>query len=257
MSTTPSQQQRALRSVSVTSSGDRTVRARRSSNASADSPFSEQLETETLEETGSTDSGHDVDDVGGVDVHPAAWTASKNDVAIASRPPPLWRQKSDRGFMEDEDPEEGPSDYWRRPSPPLAPDLSSPAAQSPWLHTKPLAAEAPETPDGQTDGQVDAAEYSKRLEKVLALSHDTPSPSPTRRRAKHATGLWAQDNDGDSEGWGDYQVPNGGGYEEATRDILRGSERAGVGAERGEEEFGVLNDSGLRVSTYASASCPR
>lgn len=150
---------------------------------------------------------------------------STSGASTAQRLPPLWRELSDQPFNED-DPESGPSDYWRRPSPDLISPTRNPS-ESPWLRTAASHNDQTQgTPEEQHDA--DAAEYSKRLEQVLA-QHDTPPQTPTRPRrdsVMHGTT--------DSEtGWSEYQAL-GHGYDSAVRSVLRDSDDS----TKGEEEFG-------------------
>lgn len=134
---------------------------------------------------------------------------------------------SDRGFVEDEDedPEEGPSDYWRRHSPTLAPDDHGHPLESPtWLRSGATALETIEADGDDTD----AAEYSKRIEQVLSLANDSPVATPTKLHSSHG--------DTDDEGWGDYHPPQGLGYDEAVRAVLQDGDK-------GEEEFGAFHAS--------------
>lgn len=142
--------------------------------------------------------------------HPA-WDDQDDD-----RLPPLWRQMSDQPFVEGEDAEDGPSDYWRRPG----------SDAEHWQDQD--DGDRGDGGDGLDlrDGETDAAEYEKRLEQVLALQPETPSP--TKRRGFHM-----QQFDDEDDEWSDYHPINGRGYDEAVRDVL------GEGTEKGDEEFDV------------------
>ncbi|KAL1406083.1 hypothetical protein Q8F55_007766 [Vanrija albida] len=138
---------------------------------------------------------------------------------------------SDRGFVEDDDdPEEGPSDYWQRHSPALAPEDHGQQLESPtWLRTGSAHLETIEADGDDTD----AAEYSKRIEQVLA--------TPTKLHSSHG--------DTDDEGWGDYHPHQGLGYDEAVRAVLQDGDK-------GEEEFGAFHASPPEMPSGSAPSTP-
>lgn len=149
-----------------------------------------------------------------------------------TRPPPLWRQMSDQAFVDSGNPEDGPRDYWRRPSPMLSPERAAPPLDSPWLRgAEQQLHEEDSQDDADGDSQGDQAEYSKRLEQVLALAGETPTESLTSNRPNGNHVRYDTD---------EYQAPGGAGYDDAVRDVLHGSE-SGVAVDDGEEEFGVLH----------------
>lgn len=153
---------------------------------------------------------------------------SANDASRAQRLPPLWRELSDQPFNEDEDPESGPSDYWQRPSPDLISPTNVPS-ESPWLRSEAAHVDQPQT-NSEEQPDADAAEYSKRLEQVLA-QNDSPPQTPTRPRRESVM----QGTTDSETGWSNYQA-HGHGYDSAVRSVLRDSDDS----TKGEEEFGQL-----------------
>lgn len=244
MSTPTSPQRRQNRSVSNASSGDRTIRPRRQSSSS----------------TGSESQADDSTSVGGIadpeddlastaepsqSTHPSAWSAPGwGDVELQGEaPPPLWRQASSRGYKEGEDSEDGPSDYWRRPSPTLVPDLAPASPTDPWLRSAQADVPTPDAEDDDGGGDADTIEYSKRLEQVLSLADQPPSPSPTRRRDRNrAAFLTGAADEEEEDTWGESESPlrNGKGYEDAVRDVLQDSASVADTLEgKDEDEFGT------------------
>lgn len=211
------------------------MRGRRRSSATSHATQSQTIEAGASDDedvmSASADSKEIVDPL----THPA-WEQQPD-----SRLPPLWRHESDHPFTEGEDPEEGPSDYWRRPSPQLSPERPPIPMDSPWGTT---AVDHTATPDGEVEGHADAAAYEKRLQEVLALTQ-TPTPSPTKRKHNGKMFELQQTYDTDGDAWDDYHPLNSGGYEEAVRNVLGDGDARGD--EGGEEEFGDLQ-SGYQVS---------
>ncbi|BEI83968.1 hypothetical protein CcaverHIS002_0405720 [Cutaneotrichosporon cavernicola] len=231
MSKPTSPQQRPTRTVSNASSGDRTIRPRHLSTSSGGS------DEPALDESALTEDANLPDDT--ADTRTPAqppWAAdSWGDTELRDHPPPFWRQASDQGFNENEDSEQGPSDYWRRPSPPLSPELST-GSTDPWLRYQPDTG----TPESEDEHQ-DTAEYSKRLEQVLSLADQSPTPSPTRRRDRNRAMFLADGDDSGDDDPSSY-LQSGQGYDEAVRNVLLDSGEAvdTLSVEKEEDEFGAL-----------------
>ncbi|CAK9786811.1 hypothetical protein CC85DRAFT_286504 [Cutaneotrichosporon oleaginosum] len=240
MSTPPSPHQPATRKLSNASSGDLTVRPRRPSSSSALSvPVPDEDDNEVPD--------------GFLDPSNQSWTADPWGYSLREPPPPLWRQASDEVYNENEDPEQGPSDYWCRSSPPLSPELPT-ASSDPWLRNMSDVA----TPESEDEHQ-DTAEYSKRLEQVLSFADQSPTPSPMRRRDRNRA---MYIGDGDDSGDDDSrQLHNGKGYDEVVRDVLHDGGEAAISpsVEQDEDEFGALpvrskEESILRTPSTTSLS---
>lgn len=237
--------QSRTRSVSATSSGDRTIRARRRSSAT---PVREDKDTATTDEEDDDDDlgptptdETNQDDAGasstlqpGKPSHPAAMSAGEISDSIASspRPPLLRNEASNREFNSEDDVDQGPSDYWRRPVLVGHGDGDG-ASTTDW---KPSGVDRSFTPDADDDF-VDSAEYSKRMEQVLAL-RDSPTPSPTSRRDRNRAALFGDVGDGNEPQISPRQHPN---QERTLHRRLRGDEMGATMDElQGEEEFGAL-----------------
>lgn len=242
MSTPTSPTNRQTRSFSNASSGDRTVRPRRRSTSSALTLEDSLDDSEGINGASSAEEGEVKAEEPARSTHPSTWSTNIwSDKLRAPAPPPLWREASDHGFDESEDPEEGPSDYWSRPSTALAPDLSTAAPTDPWLRFDPPDVPTPDAADEDDGGHADTAEYSKRLEQVLSLADQSPTPSPTRRRDRNrkmfVTG--AADDSTDEDSWNERHLPSGNGYEAAVRRVLHDS-AGGTDDDNEEDEFGAL-----------------
>ncbi|GMK59310.1 hypothetical protein CspeluHIS016_0703250 [Cutaneotrichosporon spelunceum] len=216
--------QRPTRAVSNASSGDCTIRPRRFSTSSAlGDELNPAEDVITLEDAAETPS------------HPPWATDPWGDTELQDPPPALWRQASDQRFNENEDPEQGPSDYWRRPSPPLSPEVST-SPTDPWLRYQ----SDTETPESEDEHQ-DTAEYSKRLEQVLSLADQSSTTSATRRRDRNRAMFLAERDDSVDDDPSSYSQ-SGKGYDEAVSGVLHDSGEAAevMSVEKEEDEFGEL-----------------
>ncbi|KAL7421476.1 hypothetical protein Q5752_004363 [Cryptotrichosporon argae] len=192
-------------------------------------------------------------------------------------PPSLWREASDIPFDDEEDPESGPSDYWRRPGP------SSPAASPliPFHFRSQLTggktaaapdAQAHEDESSHADISIDSGfagenghagfgvedeeatddgVFERRIQDVL----DPPPASPSlSRRDKNRILSRASAATAPLAGGADSSTTNGsrptGVYAATYREIV--GERA-----EGEEEFGVLGTPrGSSAGTPSSVASP-